>query len=106
MEPSSEVTRTVAGYRVPHAVDDGEGGRRLGRVSLIAQRHIAFLGEPADAFVAGGKDRAAVLGRHVGVGSGVERAGRDRARHRHVMHLRAGLRGAHPVDHDARSEAR
>src|SRR6202022_3670389 len=47
-----EMTRTVARYSVPHAVDDGESGRRLGRVPLIAQRHIAFLSEPADAFVA------------------------------------------------------
>ncbi|PRC61089.1 hypothetical protein C6A85_12705, partial [Mycobacterium sp. ITM-2017-0098] len=41
------------GHGVPHAVDDGEGGRGLGGIALVTEGDIATLGKPAHALVPG-----------------------------------------------------
>src|SRR4029079_17297537 len=43
-----EMACPISGHRVPHTTDDRERRRRFGRISLVAQRHVAPLREPAD----------------------------------------------------------
>src|SRR5277367_992299 len=92
------VAGPVTGYRVTHAVDHREGGRRLYRVALVTQWYVAPLGEPAHSVVTRLQDRLEVFGGDEGIRSGIEGARRHGSRRRHVVHLRTGLRRADAID--------